>query len=243
MAPLIFNNFHMASPLHFFRCPHKEQEMSTYGNPLAEYSPQMEAFGFSEPEFSDGAGAGVLSESDEMELAAELLEVSDERELDQFLGSLISKVGGALKSVVKGPIGSAIGGALKGIAGKALPIAGGALGGMFGGPLGATLGSGLASMAGNALGLELEGLSREDQEFEATKRFVRFCGAAIKNALEAPQTGNPAAIAHDAVNKAAQEIAPGLVGNAGSSTGDTRARNRQSGRWVRQHGKIIVHGI
>ena len=49
-------------------------------------------------------------------------------------------------------------------------MAGSALGGMVGGPLGAQLGGSLANMAGSALGLELEGLSNEDREFEAAKQ-------------------------------------------------------------------------
>ena len=75
---------------------------------------------------------------------------------------------------MKSPIGQAVGGVLKGVAKKALPIAGGALGAYFGGPLGAKIGSGLAPAAGSALGLELEALSQEDREFEGGKQFVRF---------------------------------------------------------------------
>lgn len=108
----------------------------------------------------------VFNESEVMELAAELLEVTNEAELDRFLGNLIKKAGSALGKVVKSPIGQAVGGVLKGVAKKALPIAGGALGAYFGGPLGAKIGSGLASAAGSALGLELETLNQEDREFE-----------------------------------------------------------------------------
>jgi len=48
------------------------------------------------------------------------------------LGNLIKKVGGAVGKFVKSPVGKAIGGVLKGVAKKALPIAGGALGAYFG---------------------------------------------------------------------------------------------------------------
>ncbi|MGH7520870.1 MAG: hypothetical protein ACREMI_06300 [Gemmatimonadales bacterium] len=61
-----------------------------------------------------------LDEVDEMDLAAELLGVSDEAELDQFFGKLIKKAGKFLKS----PTGKALGGILKNVARKALPIAG-----------------------------------------------------------------------------------------------------------------------
>src|SRR5690348_3865927 len=109
--------------------------MSTYANPLMEYSPQTETFEYSsEMESESNSGPGVFSESEEMELAAELLEVNNEQELEQFLGDLIKKAGHAIGSFVKSPIGKAIGGVLKTAAGKVLPIAGGALGGFVGGP-------------------------------------------------------------------------------------------------------------
>jgi uncharacterized protein (DUF697 family) len=221
----------------------RRYQMSSFSNPLTEYSPQMEAFEFSsDGEFGGNSGAGVFNENEEMELAAELLEVNDEQELDQFLGDLIKKAGRAIGGIVRSPIGQAIGGALKGIASKALPIAGGALGGIVGGPLGASLGSGLANMAGKALGLELEGLSSEDREFEATKQFVRFAGEAVKNAMQAPPGTDPAAAAKAAIAAAASQHAPGLV-NGGSAGGPERHHKRRSGRWIRKHGKIIVLGI
>src|SRR4029453_3752545 len=62
-----------------------------------------------------------LGEVEEMELAAELLEVSDEQELDQFLGKLISKaagaasgLAGAARGFVPSPPGQAIAELLKG---------------------------------------------------------------------------------------------------------------------------------
>ena len=66
-------------------------------NGLAEYNPQMESF---EYEFeSENSESGVFNESEEMELAAELLEVRDEAELEQFLGSLFKKIGSGLNDL------------------------------------------------------------------------------------------------------------------------------------------------
>jgi hypothetical protein len=216
--------------------------MSTTGNALTEYNPQMESFEYSQFEGeSDGAGE-VFSETDEMELAAQLLEVADEAELDQFLGDLIKKAGRAVGKVVHSPIGRAIGGALKSVAKKALPIAGGALGAWVGGPLGAKIGSGLAGMAGKALGLELEGLSQEDSEFEAAKQFVRFAGQSVKNAVSSPAaTQNPMAVAKAAISEAARVHAPGLVSAAGGGGGV--AAGGKSGRWVRRGNTIVVMGV
>ena len=64
----------------------------------------------------------------EMEAAAELLEVTSEEELEQFLGSLIKKAASTVGKVVRSPVGQALGGALKGIARRALPMVGGAVG-------------------------------------------------------------------------------------------------------------------
>ncbi len=50
----------------------------------------------------------------------------------------------------------------------------------------------LASAAGRMFGLELEGLSVEDREFEVARRLVRFALTATKNALSAPPAANRA---------------------------------------------------
>ena len=180
-------------------------------SPLTEYSPEWEAF---EDEASERSGANdreILDESTQLELAAELLAVTDEHELDRFLGDLIRKVGRAVGSVVRSPLGQTIGNGLKGLIKTALPLAGGALGTLAGGPLGASIGSGLASMAGRAFGLELEGLSHEDQELAAAKQFVRFASEAVNNAVSAPPSHDPVQSARAAITAAAQRNAPGLL--------------------------------
>jgi len=204
--------------------------MATYGNPLTEYNPQMESYEFG----SQNTSGRVFSEQQEMELAAEMLEISNEQELENFLGSLISSAGKALGGLVKGPIGKTLGGALKGLAKKALPIAGGALGTFFGGPVGTAIGSQLGSFAGSALGLETEGLSAEDREFEVARQFIRVAGDAVKNALEAPANADPHAIAQAAVANATQG-APGFLGGQAPAT-------RRSGRWIRRGDHIVVFG-
>jgi len=176
-----------------------------------------------------------------MELTAELLEITNEAELDRFLGDLIKKAGRAIGTVVKSPIGQAVGGVLKGVAKKALPIAGGALGAYFGGPLGAKIGSGLASAAGNALGLELEALSQEDREFEGGKQFVRFAADTVKNAASAPPSANPRSTAQSAATSAAQKYAPNLLAPGSGSTAPSPVVGKSSsGRWIRKGRNIMV---
>ena len=74
-------------------------------SPLTEYQPELELFESEQLEWSGESGGGVLGETDEIEIAAELLEVRDEQELDQFLGNLIKKVGRAVGTAVRSPIG------------------------------------------------------------------------------------------------------------------------------------------
>lgn len=180
--------------------------------------------------------AEVFSEAELMELAGELLEVTDEAELDRFLGGLIRKAGRAVGGVIRSPVVKAIGGVLKGVAKRALPIAGGVLGGFVGGPLGAKIGSGLASAAGSALGLEAETMSSEDREFEGAKNFVRMAGDAVKSAASAPTTVNPTAVAQKAIMTAAKKLAPGLLGMGPWPAG----KLGRGGRWLRRGRNIII---
>ena len=220
-------------------------------NRLSEYNPEMETFESEQFEWSGETdetaafgevGPEALSETEVMELAAELLEVQGEQELDQFLGSLIRKVGRAAGKFIRSPIGNAIGGVLKGVVKKALPIAGGALGTFVGGPLGGMIGGKLASVAGSALGLELEGLSQEDREFEAAKQFVRFASEAVRNAAVSPSGTPPVAIAQGATAAAARRYAPGLLAtaNAVASSPSMGIGRGRSGRWIRSGRNIVV---
>jgi hypothetical protein len=129
----------------------------------------------------------------ELELAAELLEVTSEEELERFLGDVFKKVGGFVSGALKSPVFKALGGVLKPIAKAALPIAGGALGTLVGGPGGGMIGSKLATTAGNLFGLELEGMSPGDREFEVARRFVRLASGAAEEVGRMPyrQRQNP----------------------------------------------------
>lgn len=184
-----------------------------------------EQFEFGQGEW--GGETGLLSEAEEMELANELLSVTNEAELEQFLGGFLKKAANFAGNVIRSPVGQAVGGVLKGVAKKALPLAGGALGGYFGGPLGAKIGSGLASAAGSALGLEAEGeLTGEDREFEGARTFVRLAADTVKGAAQA-RGGDPRAIAQQAATAAARKHAPGLLAKGG---GQCAPQGRGMGR-------------
>lgn len=172
-----------------------------------------------------------LSEVEEMELAAELLGVSSEQELDQFLGKFFKRIGSGIKKVASGPLG----GILKGLAKKALPFVGSALGSFIPIPgVGTMIGRAVGTAASNLLEFESEGMSPEDQEFELARRFVRLANTAVTEAANAPAGINPTAMAATAVRNAASQL--------GSSQGQPRHHRKRSGRWLRRGNKIIVLG-
>ncbi|HKG79070.1 MAG TPA: hypothetical protein VKA78_06610 [Pyrinomonadaceae bacterium] len=186
---------------------------------------------------------GPFSEAEEMELAAELLTVSNEEELEQFLGKLFKRAAGFLKS----PIGQKLIGGLKGIARKALPVLGGAVGNFIVPGAGGIIGSKFASQAGSMFGLELEGLSYEDQEFEVAKQIVRLGAAAANHAVEAGETAPPTQVAQQALTTAAQQYAPGLLRNYPPQSANMRdhrhpRRHRHHrGQWVRRGNTIVLY--
>lgn len=217
-----------------------------------EYDPETAAYETGELAFAETQWAGetgeVFGEAELMELATELLEVTNEAELNHFLGGLIRRAGSALGQVVQSPVGQALGGILKGAARQALPVVGSALGGYFGSPAGAKIGGQLASGAGQIFGLETEGLSHEDEAYEVAKQYVRLAGEAVKNAVTAPD-GDPRAVAQAAVTHAAQRHAPGLLSATAPPTqagggAPVRGFGRgRTGRWVRRGNRIILYGV
>jgi hypothetical protein len=97
-------------------------------------------------------------------------------------------------------------------------------------------------MAGKALGLELEGLSLEDREFEGAKQFVKFAGETVKNTVSAPPTADPRTAAQTAAVSAAQQHVPGLLRPAAAAVPATNGRAR-AGRWIRQGRNIILVNV
>jgi hypothetical protein len=173
----------------------------------------------------------LWGETENMELASGLLEVSNEAEFEQFLGDLVARAGGVLGGFVPPQQRQVLTGILKGAAQKILPAIGGYLGG--------SAGAALASDAGRAFGLELEGLSGEDREFEVARRYVDVAGEAVRQLVKSAHVAAPtAAAALAAVRAAAATHAPGLP--AVLSKGD---RPGQSGRWECRGNTIILYGV
>jgi hypothetical protein len=178
-------------------------------------SAQQEAPSFEVSQESEGFfGETPLHEVHEMELASELLEVTNEEELEEFLNNVFRAVGSTIGRFARSDTGRALSGILRDAARQTLPVVGGAVGSLIAPGRGGPIGSQLAQQAGALLGLELEGLSPQDQEFESARQFVRFAGNAYANAAAAPPDVSPAAAAQRAAAGAAQTFAPGLTAGA-----------------------------
>jgi uncharacterized protein (DUF697 family) len=227
-----------------------ENEAFEYGELGQETAGETYEYG----ELEYGEVAGPLHEVQEMELAAELLEITNEQELEEFLGKIFKTVSRAAGGFLRSGVGRALGGALKGIAKQALPMVGGALGSFVAPGIGTALGSKLGSMAGNLFELELEGMDREQAEFEVARRYVQLAANATQNAALAPPNAPPQQVAQQAIATAAQRYAPGLLrgangGGAFAATGGAYggyarpAVRPRSGRWIRRGRKIIVLGV
>lgn len=205
-------------------------------------------------EFNQEYGNELSQEQMEYELATELLAVTNEAELEQFLGKLVSRVGRGISNFAKSNVGRSLISGLKSVAKTALPIVGKVAGTALGGPIGGMLGGKLAGMATNLFEVQLEGMSNEDREFEIAKRVVRYSTAATQRA-SAMTARNPAvpakAVALSAMKQAAVKHAPGLLtpsgttgggfsGGGGISSGNT-ASFPASGTWVRNGNNIIIN--
>lgn len=169
------------------------------------------AFPTASPYASETAFEDQLSPADHLALASELLEVTSEEELEDFLGGVFHKVAGAARHFASSARGRAVRGLLKSVIKRALPVVGGIAGNAVVPGLGGIVGARLASGAGHMLGLELEGLSLEDQEFEASRQLVRLASEAVHRASLAPLDTLPEDAAREAVEAAVARFAPGLA--------------------------------
>lgn len=165
-----------------------------------------------EGNFSGYEGEQDNEENLESELAMELLSINSEEELDQFLGKLARSVVKNAGKFIKSPIGKALGGALKSVAKKALPIVGGAIGSFVAPGVGTAIGSKLGSLAGGLLEVEeMEVMDEMEAEEEAARRYVRFARASYRNAARTPVSVPPSAAARAAATAAARRYAPSLL--------------------------------
>jgi uncharacterized protein (DUF697 family) len=222
-----------------------------YNNEYNEYNEYNNEYNSGELYGEIQQNEGTFNEITEMELASELLNVQSELELDQFLGKLFKKAAGAVSNFAKSSTGKALGGMLKGIAKKALPIAGSAIGSFIAPGIGTAIGGKLGAAASNLFELELEGLSAEDREFETARSFVKFAGNAARRASRMRKM-RPSSSARKSIINAARNYAPGLlinnstINNDDSDMADDDSNpdmNEVRGSWYRQGNRIIIVGV
>ena len=195
---------------------------------------------------------GAMDDAREVELALELLSVSSEEELDQFLGKLVSGAWKGLKKVgsAVGKIAKPLGGVLRSVAKTALPFVGGALGSFIPIPgVGTMIGRAVGQAVSSALEAETAGLDPDARDLEMARRFVRIADTAARQAASAVTRGvEPVRAVQQAVASAARQQVPGMaamqgqgaVARSAARAGLAGARAR---RWVRRGNTIVVHGV
>ncbi len=224
-----------------------------------------------------------LDEDEEIELASELLAANNEEDLERAIRRIVRprphrrrrRRPPLRRSVSINPEEELfvrrrrnrkkkrrrgfLGKALRGIAKKALPIIGGAVGSLVAPGLGTAAGAALAKGAGKAFGLELEGLSPEDQEMAVARQIVRLGAEAGEEVDQVDPAVDDETAAKVGMIRAAGKHAPGVMprpdtaadGGAQNPMPPRRGVGRrggpgagaQSGRWVRRDGRIVLLGL
>jgi hypothetical protein len=163
------------------------------------------------------------------ERASALLDVTNEAELDEFLHNLVADVTRSTGSGVQPGVNTALVDHFRQIAQRALPTLSAALA-----PRRAL--SALPAASGtatvNVFGLELEGMSPEDRDYETARQFVRFARTAIG---EATRPGGRPTRVDAAIARAARKFAPGLL-----RSGTLPPPDPHSGLWVRAGNTIVL---
>lgn len=134
--------------------------------------------------------------------AAELLNAEGQPSFTALLGRLVRGTASASGRALDDAVANELVGLLQVAARHALPA--------MNAPGSTTLHAGTPSQRiGRFFGIELEGLSPEDQEFELARRFVQLTTEAVRQAALAPKHLPPAAVARRAAARAARRYAPG----------------------------------
>jgi hypothetical protein len=224
------------------------QEMIQGNNPDMEYEEE-----------------GAMNENMEMELINELLTVSNEQELNQFVGGLIKRAAGAASNFAQSAAGRKVGNFLVNFGQRTLPalaaraggLAGGALANQYakhtgdfinsahfktvGSPIGQQLGTKagnlIASTAKKVFNLEFEGLNPEDREYEIARSYVQFASEVARRA-GATVRRNPSIGLSDLSRQVLPQAAQRYA--PGLLTNSVAGRRRK-GTWIRRGKTIIIY--
>jgi hypothetical protein len=167
-------------------------------------------------------------------LAAELLDATNRQELEEVLGRLVAEGAREAGGGLAPGTARALVGALGRTAERVLPTLATALGDRA---VTAPGGESAAATAARVFGLELEGASAEDRDFEVARQLVRFGRAAATRAAESP-AGSPAEVVRDAVRDAGRRFAPGLLPPEPAVPDTAR-----TGPWVRSGNTVVLFGV
>lgn len=185
-----------------------------------------------------------FSEAEELELAAELLSVSSEEELDQFIGKFFKRIGRGLKKAgrfIRRQVLPVLGKGLKTVAKAALPIAGKVLGSFIPVPgVGTAIGGAIGTAVSKALELEFGGLNAEEADLEAARRFVRMAATATQQAAASSPEIDAEVVVNEALMTAARKHLPYLRLSESKRVG--LAGTTHQGRWIRRGRQIVVLG-
>lgn len=185
---------------------------------LLAYRPEMEL-----PELM---GTLPLQQEDELALAAQLLEVAAPPQFDAFL---TRQLGATLAGQqVRGtPLEAPLRQLLSRVVAPMLPLHGDGA-------------QARRQRAARVFGMELEGLSSEDKEFELARHVVHLVDAVNTELAHNAGAGGaarlPKAQVDAALLRAARTLAPGLLRQAAQAA----AQIPNGGRWRREGGHVVV---
>ncbi|MFU2486293.1 hypothetical protein [Thauera sp. WH-1] len=206
---------------------------------LVDYSPETELLEMAGAARGAASADEAVADLGDLELAAELLDLRSEAEFDGFLHRLLATAGAAGATCLSPPLSGALAGTLRAAAKRALPA-------MARLAHGRAVGEGSPPVTESAhyFGLELEGLSPEDQEFELARSFVRFARDAVRHVAGASRRTRSALRAlRSGVLQAASHHAPGLLPalvGSGAPRPVRGAPSPRAGRWVRRGARLII---
>jgi len=191
-------------------------------------------------------GGSILTESEATDLAQQLMNISTEAEMEEFLGNLFKKVKRGLKKVgrVALPIAANL---LKkhgaSLLKRALPLVGSAVGSVIPGA-GTVVGGALGGALSQMIPGEMESYSSDyEAKLDLSKRLVQTVANAAVQAARDPNAG------FDAGGAAKQALAQQVEANLTPAirqklaAGGGRRQRATSGQWVRKGNQIILIGV
>ena len=196
-------------------------------------------------EYEYGASSELEADGAQDALAYELMTVSDEAEMEEFLGKLMGAASRRLKKLGRRALPKLLPllkGPARGLLALAMPLLGSAAGSVV--PGAGTLIGGMAGQKlGQLLGGEMEDASDDEAKVELSRKLVNTVTDAVNRAVEDPTSAaQPVAAARDALVGAMQANLPSGVREAMSKRRGAHGGGR-SGRWIRSGRKIILLGV